>query len=321
MAKKPNALGIEQTPATVILKGVVRLPKESYTESISGKGQPIRKFQFGIETEKDNIVYTEIFAMQNDAYAYSKAEQKTEKVGFKDIPLFEKEGYNIIGTRSKIGKVEKNLVEWYMTEFLANNLTEGMSVFVNAEIQFRSYTNDEGITKIQKTIVPKAIYESSKVIDFESELGQNVLNLDMIYIGIEQDKENQKFDLDIKYVAYKDILDIPLVIRDVNLAKSFKTKLKPYTMITVSGKVVNKVELVQVQEDNGWGSFESTKTVKNYTTELLITGADPSTIDKEKYSEKVIEEALSKKEVKATANNDGFGKFETSTEMDDSFPF
>ena len=319
---KVNALGIPETKVLVNLKGVVKLPKDPYEEGVGKSGKPFRKFRFGIETEKDNIVQLEIFAMQNDAYAYSKAEGKTEKVPFNKIATFKKEGYEIIGTRVKLNGEDKNLIGWDMTEYLSKTLTEGKSIFTNAEIEFRKYEGENGV-KIQKTITPKAIYESSKAVDFETELGQNVMNFDMIYMGIEKDTDGGKYDVEAKYVAYKDIVDVLFVVRDDNLAKAFKTKLKPYTTVTVSGKVINKAETVEEKVEDGWGSFESVRNVKSYTTEILIEGANPATIDKDKYSEKVIDEALSKKtefDANKDKGNDDFGAFtKTTDEEDDPF--
>ena len=102
---------------------------------------------------------------------------------------------------------------------------------------------------------------------------------------------------------------------------------KNLTCIFVDHGLLRKNEAEEVEEDNGWGeksSFE--KHNKTFIRELVITGADPSTIDTDTYSQKEIDKALisienSKKaneEFGNSSNNDSsWGSSSKSTEEDD----
>ena len=318
MAKeKLNALGIQQTPIQVKLKGNIRIGKKFFEEGVSEAGKPYKKLTFGIETEKDNIVYIEMFAMKNDAYAYSKTDKVSEKVPFDKIASYKKEGYEIIGKKAKFDGKEVNLVDWYLIDYLKDSLKEGNAVFVLAEQSFRKYESN-GETKTQKSLELKAIYESEGV-DFVEKLGENIFNTELIFMGIEHDKENAKFDVEAKFIAYKDILDVMFTVRNEKLATALKKGLKPYQAITVSGKIVNKAIKEEIADgENMWGDFVSTTTVTSYVSELLIEGANPASIDKEKYSEKVIDEALSKRVV-VDVSKDDFGDFKNGDKKDDPF--
>ena len=81
----------------------------------------------------------------------------------------------------------------------------------------------------------------------------------------------------------------------MKLANLFKKNLKAYTAISVHGhiEVTHKVE--ESSEDDGWGETNSMTSVSAPTkTEMIITGATPSTIDKSTYTEKNVSEAVAK---------------------------
>jgi hypothetical protein len=71
---------------------------------------------------------------------------------------------------------------------------------------------------------------------------------------------------------------------------------------------------MKAEETAVWGSQDSFKNAKSYIREMVITGADPSTIDKDTYTEKAIEEALKANE---EFGGDNWGATSNNSEEED----
>ena len=89
------------------------------------------------------------------------------------------------------------------------------------------------------------------------------------------------------------------------MATQFKKGLKPYWSLTVNGIINMAKEIEEVSTEDHWGE-ENKMTKVNAPTirELIITGADPKTIDRETYSESKIEEAIAKVNANKKAEKD-----------------
>ena len=127
------------------------------------------------------------------------------------------------------------------------------------------------------------------------------------------DKETGRAIVSAKIINYSTIEDVEFIITDSKLMNLFKKNLKPYTSIKVSGKIVATTQTESVSEEDEWGEVDEMEKVSSPTKrEFIITGATPSTIDKETYSQEKIEEALTAI-AKANKAEEDFGTSESAT--------
>lgn len=307
MSKK--GLGLPQTKGEFKLRGsVTGMLRDNAFKSIQTKtDKEMQIVNFGVETNKNSTTYVQLMGMERDVYFYKRPEEKgkkgtTKKVAWQDRFEDQGDGFGLIGVRVGLEKGEdgKNIVET-ITEYdgaekLYQELTDGTPVMAIGELDFNSYTNKEGVVRKQKNFSIKQIY-AAKDMDFDSEdfVEVNDFKQRIIYMGAEivRDPEDQRAIISAKIVNYDDIQDTEFVVRDKVLANTFKSKLKPYTAITVWGKIINKVEVEEEEQKDIWGAEDPTKNIKNnYIRELEVIGADPETIDTETYTKEAIDEAL-----------------------------
>ena len=131
------------------------------------------------------------------------------------------------------------------------------------------------------------------------------------------DKATKRFIVQAKIVTWSDIVDTEFIITDEKLANIFKTKLKPYTALSVHGRIEVTHQIEEVTSDDGWGEANTMNSASGKTkTELIITGATPSTQDKETYTEKKISEAMAKIRNAQAAEQNYSGS--TSNDVDDA---
>jgi hypothetical protein len=143
----------------------------------------------------------------------------------------------------------------------------------------------------------------------------------IVFMGIEKDeKEKNNFIVSAKIVNYNSIEDAEFYIQDVKLANLFRKNLKPYTAIKVWGNitVIENVEQV-TDEDDFWGEANEMERINQPTQRrLVITGADPKTIDKEVYAKEKIEEAIASINASKQAKKD-FGDLSDDDNDDDGW--
>ena len=136
-------------------------------------------------------------------------------------------------------------------------------------------------------------------------------------MGIDQEKVDDKatgrFVVAAKIVNYNSIESTSFIVENVKLANQLRKALKPYWAITVYGKINIVSNIQTVNEENCWGETNPMKNVNSpFKRELVITGADPSSIDKESYTEKAISEAIRKMNAAKTAEMNFEGKTENT---------
>lgn len=333
---------LPETRGSYQCKGIINgVAKERfYTDKKTQTGKDFRAVNFGCEYNATTSMYMSLNGMpQTDVY-FSKRNQdtgktETKKVAWVNRNKFNEEGFRMIGvnlglvkTTDKEGKQvndKKTMHAFDACEYIKKNLKDDMSTFIRGNIEFSSYTDKEGNIRRSTKFVPNQISLCQDVIfgDFnENNKPVHDFTQTIVYTGIEKEKENERdtgrFVVTAKIVTYSDIVDTEFIITDAKLANLFKKNLKPYNAITVHGRI-EVTHLVQEEDsDDGWGEANAMTSVSAPTkTEMIITGATPSTIDKESYTEKNVSEAIKAIRASKTAEQNFSGKSNDNEEEDD----
>lgn len=293
-----------------------------YNENKTKTGKEMRSVNFGINYNYDNKLFLNILGIENDfVFFYSKDDKKTEKVAWGDRHIFNKEGYRLIGTNVGVKKKvdEKgNLVndsrvmtDYDACEEILKNLKDGQSLFTRGSLNFRSYVNKNGDKVSSINLTPNQLSLCADV-DFTDEeyVETNFFNQVIVYTGIDKEKDDNgkdtgRFVVSAKIVTYSTIEDAEFIIVDNKLANLFRKNLKPYYALQVSGKMVAEPIVEEVSDEDEWGEHDAMERVSApVKREFIITGAKPSTIEKELYNETKISEAILAIERSKKAEND-----------------
>jgi hypothetical protein len=313
MAEIKTKHGLPETKGQFKVRGLVTgVQRDNAFKSITTKsGKEMNILNFGIETAPESSVFVTLQGMERDEVFFSKRSEvkgqkgEVKRVVWGDRDKPQGEGFNLIGIgvgleQDENGKnVTKTYAEFDASQEVYNNINDGDSVFVRGDIEFSSFVRDNGDISRNKKFNVKQIY-GSKSVNFEAEdfTETNDFKQKIIFTGIKKvdDKDDPRFEVEAKIVTYSNIEDAEFIVRNSNLANQFKKGLKPYTSIEVWGNIFNKVDTDDLEQSSDvWGEDDSFKRVtKNYIRELVIVGADPSTIDKDTYTEETIEEGINK---------------------------
>lgn len=339
---------LPQTKGTFQVRGIVSgVEKDNfYIEKKTNTGKDFRMINFGVEYEDKKTIYPSLNGMPRDKVYFSKKDKDTgntdtKAIAWKDRIKKAPEGYRMIGVLAGLQKIKdengkvrndnKTLTEYDACEYISENLQDGDSVFVKGNLEFGSYTNKDGEVSRTTKFVPTQISLCQKDVDFEAEdyASAHDFTQTIVFVGIDQERENDKptgrFVVDAKIVNYNSIESAEFIIEDAKLAKQMRSGLKPYNSIQVHGhiNVVNNVEDVNDEEDDDcWGESNDMDNKRVFAPthrELIITGAKPSTIDKETYTEKAIDEAIKKVNASKKAEQDFSGKAESTSNVDDDW--
>lgn len=328
--KKGRLFDLPETKGSFQLKGIVTgTEKENFYKEIKTKSnKDMRLINFGVEYEDGHTLYANLQGMEQDNVYFSKrAENKgdkpeTAKVPWADRFSYNREGFRLIGknigVKKKVdsdGKTvndKKVLTDFDACKEVGENLKDGASVFLRGNLEFSSFTDDKGNKKSSTKLIPGQISLCADV-DFDDEkfTQQNDFNQVIVFMGIEQEKENDKptgrFVVSAKIVTYSTIEDAEFIIENKDLASKFKKSLKPYYAIKVSGHMVSSIQTEVVEDDDNWGEEDAIEKVSAPAKrEFVITGAKGSSIDKELYTEEKIADAIVKIN-KANKAEDDFG--------------
>lgn len=330
---------LQETKGTFQVKGLVKgVEKEKfYTSKKTQTNKNFRNVNFGCMYDDKKSVYVNLNGMpQQDVY-FSKRDPNTKKTDTKPIPWanrdkFKEEGYRMIGVIVGLEKIvdaegktvndKKTLHPYDACEYIKDYLMDDSSVFIKGNLEFSSFLDSEGNIRRSIKYVPGQI-SLCKEVKFEEYSDDNKpvhdFTQNIVFVGIDKervdDKETGRFIVSAKIVTYNDIVDTEFFITDSKLAGVFRKNLKAYNAITVHGRieVVNNIQ--EVEEEDCWGEANAMNSVNSSTkVELVITGATPSTIDKETYTEKNVAEAIKKIRASKEADN----KFVVESETDDS---
>lgn len=324
------------------VKGIINGTRKEkfYTDKKTQTGKDFRAVNFGCEYNATTSMYMSLNGMpQTDVY-FSKRNQstgktETKKVAWSNRNSFSEDGFRMIGvnlglvkTIDKDGKSvndKKTMHSFDACEYIKKNLKDDMSTFIRGNIEFSSYTDKDGNIRRSIKYVPNQISLCQDVVfgDFnENNKPVHDFTQNIVYTGIEKERENDKdtgrFVVTAKIVTYSDIVDTQFIILDQKLANLFKKNLKPYNAITVHGRIEVTHNIQEETSDDGWGEANAMTSIAAPTkTEMIITGATPSTIDRETYTEKNVADAIKKIKASKTAEQNFSGQTNESEEEDD----
>jgi len=332
---------LPETKGTFQCKGIINGVKNNrfYTDKKTKTNRDFRAVNFGCEYNGKQSIYMNLNGMPQPNVHFSKRNQETNKTDVKPVPwaqrnTFSEEGYRMIGvnlgltkTVDKDGKPvndRKTMHAFDACEYIAKNLKDDMSTFIRGTIDFSSYEDSNGNVRRSVKYVPNQI-SLCQTVDFAeyNEENKPVHDFTQTILFMEINKENEngkdtgRFIVQAKVVTYSDIVNTEFIITDQKLANLFKKNLKPYNAITVHGRIDATHKVVEETDDDGWGEANTMTAVAAPTKiEMIITGATPSTIDRNTYSEKNVAEAIAKIKNAKTAEQNFSGKT-TNNENED----
>ncbi|PLR99522.1 hypothetical protein [Bacillus sp. T33-2] len=311
MAKTKH--GLPETKGQFKLRGFVTgMGRDNtYTSKETKTKKERRVLNFGVQTAPESTVYVTVQGMEQKEVFFSKRSEvkgqpgELKRVPFADRKKNQGEGFNLIGLSVGIDKdaegknIVKHLHDFDAAEELYNKLNDEDQVFIQGGIEYSSFKNEKDEVRRNKKFVVNRIY-NAKDIDFESEKFEETSDFKqkIIFMGIKkvEDKDDPRFEVEAKIVTYNSVEDADFIIRNTSLANTFRSQLKPYNAIEVWGKIFNKLDADEVPATDkkaSWGEEDKFKRVNNtYIRELVITGADPETLDVETYTEEIIDEAM-----------------------------
>lgn len=324
---------LPETKGAFQVKGIViGVEKDRfYTDKKTQTGKDFRAVNFGCEYNGNQTIYMNLNGMPQQEVYFSKKNQdtgktETKKIAWANRNKFNEDGWRMIGvnlgivkTVDKDGKPvndKKTMHAFDACEYIKKNLKDDMSTFIRGTIDFSSYTDKDGNVRRSIKYVPNQI-SLCQDVDFGDYNEENKPVHDftqtIVYTGIDKEKENEKdtgrFIVTAKIVTWSDIVDTQFIITDAKLAGMFKKNLKPYTAISVHGRIEVSHSVQEESDDDCWGESNSMNTVNAPTkTEMIITGATPATIDRETYTEKNVAEAIKAIKASKTAEQNFSGK-------------
>lgn len=313
---KERLFDLPQTRGSFQLKGKISgVEKDTFfTEKKTKNGGDFRAVNFGVTYDEHATVFVGVNGSTREKVYFSKRNPDTKKTETKAVnwnqrDKFNEDGWSIIGIncgieqkRNEKGAVEnisKSMVEYDAAQYLSAYLEDDMDVFMSGNVEFNSFTNKNGETSNGINFRPTRIYACKKPIDFEADdyEPQHDFKQTIVFRSVEQEKENDKatgrFVVSAWIVNYASIENADFIIEDKGLATLFKKNLKEYTAISVWGNINCRVVVEEVVSTDCWGASDPTKRVNNpVVRELVITGADPASIDKETYDEDKMNKAF-----------------------------
>ena len=324
---------LPQTKGTFEIQGkVTGTKKEDYfKESYTKKGKLKRSIKFGVEYSEDENGFTNTLFIsfddytKEDVYLYKKAEKKGDKGELKKVNWSERydhtsDGFEVIGMKVGVKKtvnekgetvnLNKNLITFDAIQEIADNLTDGQSVYIRGNVEYNSFVDKDGNRVRMKKLIPTQI-SLCKDIDFTDEkynpkhyFGQQLI-LNGIEKEIENEKETGRFVVSAQVATYNTIENVEFIVTNPKFARTLK-RLKPYTALEVYGKISSNTLHQQVVEvDDEWGDENPMDKVKSsFKTEYIITGGKKETVDCETFSKDKIENAIAKIAQKEKAKND-----------------
>jgi len=331
---------LPETKGTFQVAGIINGTERDkfYTSKKTKTGKDFRAVNFGCAYDDKKSVYMSLNGMPQQKVYFSKRDQEsgkteTQAVDWANRNKFNAEGWRMIGVNLGLTKTvdsngktvndKKTMTQFDACDYINAHLKDDMSTFIRGNLDFSSFMDGDGNIRRSIKYVPNQI-SLCKDIDYSAYDGVDVkpthdFTQAIVFTGIEKEQENGKdtgrFVLSAKIVTYSDIVDTQFIIVDTKLAGLFKKNLKPYTAIEVHGKIEVTHSVQEVTEDDCWGEANAMNSVSAPTrTELVVTGAKPSSIDRESYTEKNVAEAIKKIRASQTAEQNFSGKATSSAD-------
>lgn len=351
---KERIFNLPETKGTFQLRGkVTGVDKDNfYTEKKTKTGRDFRMVNFGATVEDGKTLYISLNGMPRDKVYFSKPSGKkgvkgeTVEVPWAQRHTFNREGFRLIGINVGVTKTvdskgnyvndKKTVTEFDACDLIGKNLKDDESVFIRGDLEFSSYSDNDGNLRHSVKLTPKQV-SLCQDINFDDEKFNPMHDFTqtIVFMGIEQEVENEKptgrFVVSAKIITYSTIEDAEFIITDNKLANVLRKNVKPYNALTVWGKMDATTQTETVESDDVWGESNAmTKVSAPTKREYIITGADPNSVDATIYTKDLIDEALVKiKNVKnatqdfGESDNDGWGTANTldSGSDDDDMPW
>ena len=287
--------------------------KKFFEEKLVKGDKKMRFLKFGLKTSEENNVYVDLNGMERDVVYYSKRNPDTKKMETKKVKWSDRKtppskDHKIIGVNvgleqyiDEMGKKQNkkmSMAEFDATEYLASHLKDDMPLFVKGKLEFSSFLNDKDEIARFVKFIPNQVSRLKSEVDFEKEdfkpmhdFTQTIIYMDAVLD--DTDENDKKGVIEAKIVTWNGIEDASFIVRNQALFKTMKKNLKPYEAITVWGDIINKVLKEEVSSGDVWGEENPMeRTGKTYVRELVITGANETSIDKETYTKANVEEAI-----------------------------
>lgn len=317
MAKR--IFDLQETKGTFQVKGIINgVSKDRfYTAKKTATNKDFRMVNFGCAYDNQKSVFLNLNGMPQKSVYFSKRNQTTGKSETKEVPWanrnkFAEEGFRMIGVNVGLQKtvddngksvnLKKTMAPFDACEYIKENMKDDTSVFVRGNIEFSSYSDNDNNIRRNIKYIPSQISLCQNVV-YEEYSAENKpvhdFTQDIVFMGIEKEKvddnDTGRFIVSAKIITYSDIVDTEFIILNPKIAKTFKSALKPYNALTVFGKIEVSHSVEEEAQDDGWGDANPMKSVNSPTkVELIITGGEKESIDKETYTEKNINDAIKK---------------------------
>lgn len=352
--KSKRLFNLPETKGTFQLEGLITdcAKDDFYKEGKTQKGKDKRTLSFGVKVEPDVKVGCKIQAFEKPKVYFLKREKNGEKTTYKtkDIPWADRfksvkelglgDDWSLIGSRVGLEKetndkgqvVNKKLVldPFDLTKYASEHMADNQSVFIKGDIEYGSFTGEDGTKRQWSRMSPTQISLTSKEIDLDDEERKvrSDFKQTMVFTNIEQEKDNDvptgRFIVYGKIIGYSSVDDAEFYMTNKKLAKTFKKNVKPYSSIEVWGHIKTEIQTEEVEvEDDGWGEADPTKRVVNSARkELIITGASKDSIDSETYTREAIDaaiEAIKKAEAARSDFGESDDKQTSSSSTDDEW--
>lgn len=299
---------LKQTKGKFKLAGLVNgTERQNFISSktFDDSGKTKQSCVFGVKTSPLNETWVNVEGFDSDKATFTKWDRETKQSQKKEIDWLdrfnfkEKDFIPSFGVSLSFNGEYENVFPYDAPDTLEEELTDNMPVYVEGNINYSSYKNKKGTKIKRKDFRPTKIRKSKNDIDFESEKFKelNIFEQEIIFQSIEKHPEQKgRFLLTSYVVGYGDKIEtVEFFIDNKKLAAQIKSKLKPYHMIKVLGRLVNGiVEEEEIDNEETWGDDDAEfKTVSTpIIREMIITKAYPSSIDKETYTQEIIDNVL-----------------------------
>ena len=334
---KQRIFDLPQTKGEFQIRGNASgvLKNNFFTSKKTKNNTDMNLLNFGVKFDDGQTAYLTLNGMVNKSvYYYNSKEKKTQDVAWNDRYKTPGEDYKLIGVNVGLVATEdedgnkvndkKMLADYDAAKYVSEHLKDDMPIFTRGTMEFDSYVDKNGDTKRSHKLVPNQISLCSKEIDFEADDFKVLADFKttIVFEGIEKErddkgKETGRFIVNALHIGYSTITNTTFIVEDDKLAGQMKRGLKAYNAIEVTGRFKSRMLVETVEETDDWGQKSSFDRTNNPVVfEFVITGAKPSTIDRETYTEDGIAKAR-----KAIANKDKVeenysGKKESKTEDD-----
>ena len=319
MAKK-RIFDLPQTKGEFQVRGNASgvLKNNFFTTKKTKNNNDMNLLNFDVKFDEGQTAYLTLNGTANKSvYYYNAAEKKTKEVAWKVRDIAPDDGYRLIGVNVGLETIvdengntvndKKTLTDYDAAKYVSEHLRDDMPIFTRGALEFDSFTDKEGNVKRSTRLIPNQVSLCSKPIDFDDEEFKALADFKttIVFESIEKEKDDKeketgRFIVNALNVGYSNITNTTFIIEDAQLANLMRKNLKAYYALEVTGTFKSTIVTETVEMEDDWGqksSFDRVNIPRKF--ELVITGAKPSTIDKETYTDDNIAEAR-----RAIANKD-----------------